>query len=112
MIGDLLDAKMVRPKEDDTEENLCLDAGYVGKDEEVRKRGYVPHIRSRGEEKGLVARDSNYKPRRWVVECFHSWLNKFRHVAVRHSKTDRAYHAFLTLAAAIITLNKVKLIYG
>jgi len=32
-------------------QNLCLDAGFVGMQGEVEKRGLIPHIRPRGEEK-------------------------------------------------------------
>jgi hypothetical protein len=49
-IGELLDARGVRPADEATIENLCLDAGYVGKAQEVFARGSIPHIRPRGEE--------------------------------------------------------------
>jgi transposase len=111
MIGDLLDAKIVRPAEG-TAENLCLDAGYTGKEADVAGRGYIPHIRPRGEEAAEKDRNPDFKPRRWIVECSHSWFNRFRHIAVRYSKTDLSYHAFLDLAAGMITLNKVMTIYG
>ena len=32
-------------------QNLCLDAGYTGSGDAVKQRGYIPHIRPRGEEK-------------------------------------------------------------
>jgi hypothetical protein len=57
MIGVLLDARVARPKEG-TVENLCLDAGYVGKAAEVAARGDVPHIRPRGEEISESERNS------------------------------------------------------
>jgi transposase len=111
MIGKLLDARVVRPA-DGTTENLCLDAGYVGKAEEVSGRGYIPHIRPRGEEISESERNPDFIPRRWVVECFHSWMNRFRKLIPRYEKTDLSYCALLDLAAAMITLNKVMTIYG
>jgi transposase len=92
--------------------NLCLDAGYVGKEEVVRENGFIPHIRPRGEEKELIKRDPTFKPRRWVVELSHSWFNRFRKLAPRYEKTDLSYVAFTLLAAAMITLNKIVVIYG
>lgn len=43
--------------------NLCLDAGFVGKEETARKFGYIPHIRSRGDEKKIIE-ESNFTARR------------------------------------------------
>ena len=59
-------------------QNLCLDAGYVGRDEEIKARGYIPHVRPRGEEKALIETNPEFKARRWVVEVAHSWVNRFR----------------------------------
>ena len=58
--------------EEAAERNLCLDAGYVGKEALVRSQGFVPHIRPRGEEKRLLEKDPGFKARRWVVEAAHS----------------------------------------
>jgi len=91
--------------------NLCLDAGYVGKEEVVTSNGFVPHIRPRGEEKLLIERNPAFKARRWVVELAHSWFNRFRKLVPRYEKTDLSYLAFSMLAAAMITLNKVISIY-
>ncbi len=111
MLEALLDARVARPGPQE-EENLCLDAGYVGKDDVVKDRGYKPHIRPRGEEISEKQRNPNFKPRRWVVECFHSWTNRFRKLIPRYEKTDVSYCALLELAAALIALNKVAIIYG
>jgi transposase len=108
----LLDARVASPADEATTENLCLDAGYVGKAIEVAARGYVPHIRSRGEEIAESERNPDFVPRRWVVECFHSWTNRFRKLVPRYEKTDLSYDGLLHLAAAMITLNKVIVIYG
>jgi len=97
-------------------QNLCADAAFTGKAayEQIVERGYLPHVRSRGEEK--VRKKKGYKPRRWIVEVAHSWFNRFRKLLVRYEKTDRSYLALNMLAAAIICFRKVpgekNIIYG
>ena len=97
-------------------QNLCADAGFAGKPayEQIVERDYLPHVRSRGEEK--VRKKNGHKPRRWVVEVAHSWFNRFRKLLVRYEKTDRSYLALHMLAAAIICFRKVpgevNIIYG
>ena len=44
----------------------------------AREFGFTAHIRSRGEEKKLLAREAGFRARRWVVERTHSWLNRYR----------------------------------
>ena len=53
---------------EDQPQNLCLDAGYTGSTEIVEQRGYIAHIRPRGEEKKEKEQNPNFKARRWVVE--------------------------------------------
>jgi len=109
----LLQTAVVQPPAtESSERNLCLDAGYVGKEETVRRYGFLPHIRPRGEEKKDIKNRPKYKARRWVVELTHSWFNRFRKLLPRYEKTDRSYYALTALAAAMITLNKVIAIYG
>lgn len=92
-------------------QNLCLDAAYVGKEATVQECGFVPHIRSRGDEKKAKTRNPKYKARRWVVELSHSWFNRYLKLVPRREKTDRSYIALTSLAAAMIVLNKVMVIY-
>lgn len=107
----LLQTAVVQPPAtESSERNLCLDAGYVGKEETVRRYGFLPHIRPRGEEKKDIKNRPKYKARRWVVELTHSWFNRFRKLLPRYEKTDRSYYALTALA--MITLNKVITIYG
>ncbi|GHU27847.1 hypothetical protein AGMMS50256_08570 [Betaproteobacteria bacterium] len=120
MLPDLLDAVVIPrpPVTEETPQNLCADAGYVGKTAKLQmeERGYIPHVRSRGEEIDAKTRNPTYKPRRWVVEACHSWLNRFRKLLVRYEKTDRSYMALVMIASAIIAFRKVKgemnIIYG
>ena len=94
------------------EEHLCLDAGYTGREAIVKKHGFIPHIRPRGEEKQLIKKNPSYKARRWGVEACHSWFNRFRKLVPRYEKTDESYLALCMLAATQITLNKCMPIYG
>ena len=85
--------------------NLCMDKGYDYP--QVRSLledfGFTLHIRSRGEEKKLKAKEAHYKARRWVVERTHSWLNNFRRILVRWERKAENYLAMLHLACGIVT---------
>jgi putative transposase len=100
-IGALLDARVTRPAAR-TKQHLCLDKGYDYDDvrEAVRRRRYIGHIRSRGEEQRSCRRGS--KPRRWVVERTHSWLNRQRKLLIRWEKKPQNYLALVEFAATII----------
>ena len=111
LLGRALDARVVAAP-GGVGQNVCLDAGFVGKEEEVTSRGCVPHIRPRGEEALEILRNPDFKARRWVVECFHSWLNRYRKLIPRYEKTDLSHEGLLKLACAMVTLNKVMVIYG
>ena len=86
--------------------NLCLDAGFVGKEETARKFGYIPHIRSRGEEKKMIE-ESNFTARRWVVESIHS-----RKLSVSYEKTKESFEGLLKMALGLITWGKSLQIYA
>ena len=49
---------------------LCLDKGYDYPEvhELIDELGFTPHIRSGGEEKKALERDTGFRARRWVVE--------------------------------------------
>lgn len=93
-------------------QGICLDKGYD--DDPVRDqlaaRGYTPHIRTIGEDAAAVAQarrqaeaaDPTWRPRRWVVERLHSWLNRSRRLLVRWEKLLCSYRGFLHLACALI----------
>ena len=92
---------------EDQPQNLCLDAGYTGSTEIVEQRGYIAHIRPRGEEKKEKERNPNFKARRWVVEVTHSFFNRFRKLLVRFEKKAANYLALLQFACAIIVWRKL-----
>jgi putative transposase len=102
-----LDAVVVpRPTPSDEQpQGLCLDAGYdydVTR-EQVAARGYTAHIRPVGEDRAAArSQDPTKRPRRWVVERLHSWLNRSRRLLVRWEKRPDTYLAFLHLACALL----------
>ena len=107
----LLKGRIASPTTPKETSNLCLDAAYVSKEQVVKSNGFIPHIRPRGEEKKLIEKDPSFKVRRWVVELAHSWFNRYRKLVPRYEKTDLSYNALNALAAAMIVLNKVMVIY-
>jgi putative transposase len=102
-----LDALVVERPEPTADEpqHLCLDAGY---DYDLprfaaEQRHYVAHIQPRGADRANAgSTDPLKRPRRWVVERLHSWLNRSRRVLVRWEKLERTYEAFLHLACALL----------
>ena len=80
-------------------QNLCLDKGYDFPEVEMGaiERGYVPHIRHRGEKRTGKRR---HKPKRWVVERSASWLNRFRKLLIRWEKKAENYLGLVQLVAA------------
>jgi putative transposase len=86
-------------------QGLCLDAGYDYEvtRQEVAARGYTAHIRPVGEDRAAArSQDANKRPRRWVVERLHSWLNRSRRLLVRWEKRVDTYEAFVHLACALL----------
>jgi putative transposase len=112
----VLDTRVASPPEQ-TEQNLCADKGYTGKPAKLimESHGYIPHVKDRGEERASMKDVPGYRPRRWVVELAHSWLNRFRKLLVRFEKKACSYEAFVHLACAIICWRKIDdghIIYG
>ena len=74
LLARTLDAIVVRrPKASRRRrQNLCADKGYGGRPaaQVMRRRGYTPHVRQRGEEARACRRGQ--RARRWVVERTHS----------------------------------------
>ena len=95
-------------------QNLCADKGYTGKRaaKAIADRGYVAHVRQIGEEGQMKAENVNYRPRRWVVERTHSWLNRYRKILVRFEKKASSHEALLELACASIVYRRLIVIYG
>ena len=88
-------------------QNISLDAAYVGSEELLKERGYIIHIRPRGEEKKELERNPDFKAKRWVVEVTHSFMNRFRKLLVRYEKKAENYLALIEFACAIIVWRKL-----
>jgi transposase len=95
-----------------TPQHLCLDKGYSGEPalEIVVLRGFIPHVKSRGQEKIEKQRSPEFKARRWVVEAAHSWINQFRKLMVRYEKLKSSYVGLLMFACAFIAFRKADVI--
>ena len=101
-----------RPAPSKILQNLCLDKGYDSQEIEYEavKRGYIPHIRYRGEESLLVMtkKYNNHHPaRRWVVERTNSWHNRFRKLLIRYEKKSENYLALVCLSCCIIVYRRI-----
>jgi hypothetical protein len=68
--------------------------------------GFMPHIRTRGEEIKLKLRTPGWRARRWVVEASHSWLNRNRGLLIRWCKKDENHLALLHLGSGLIAFKK------
>ena len=93
-------------------QGLCLDKGYDYP--EVRKTlwrfNLVPHIKCRGEESAKMVRKTGWKPRRWVVERTHSWMNRFRDLLICWTKKALNFQAQIDFVCAYITLGQCDLL--
>ena len=98
-----------RPDPTDEEpQHLCADKGYdfpVCR-EEAAAHGYVPHIRTRGEEQQAKRTPPGARPRRWMVEVCHAWLNRFRKILIRFEKRQDTHRALLQFACAYIAFRR------
>ena len=86
-------------------QNLCLDKAYNSNEveQEIIKRGYIPHILHRIEEKLL----RSHAARRWVVERTNSWHNRFRKLFTRYEKNDENYLGLVNLANSLIVYRRL-----
>jgi len=67
---------------------------------------YVPKI-SPNQRRKKVRPPNPIGYSRWFIEPVHAWMNKFRAIFVRYSKSAKNYLAYAQFAAAIITFNKI-----
>jgi transposase len=109
----LLDSFQVeRPDIFETPQHLCLDKGNSGEPalETVVLRGFIAHIKSRGQEKKEKQSHPGSRARRWVVEAARSWMNRFRKILVCYEKLESSYVGLLMLACAFIAFRKAPVI--
>ncbi len=88
-------------------QNLCLDKAYHSKEveQEIIKRGYIPHIRHRREEEKQFKKE--HPARRWVVERTNSWHNRFRKLFTRYEKKEENYLGLVQLASSLIVYRRL-----
>jgi transposase len=72
--------------------------------------GIQSPIKSRGQEKAEKTYNPAYRARRWVVEVFHFWMNRFRKLLVRYEKLTCSYKGLLMLACVFIAFRKAGVI--
>ncbi len=112
LLADTLDAVVIgRPAPTEAApQHVCLDKGYdyAACRQEAEGRGYIPHIRSRGEEHQEKRAIPAYRARRWVVEVCHSWLTRFRKLLVRFEKKLETHLALLQFACAYMVLKRAE----
>jgi len=92
-------------------QHLCLDKGYPGEpvDQQVRQRGYQPHVPRKSNESPKPKRRRS-PARRWKVERTHSWLNRARRLLIRWEKKVANYLGFLHLQFAIVAWRTAKVL--
>ena len=90
-------------------QGLCLDNAYACPivRELCALARFVAHIRPRGEE--IVRKRRGHKPRRWVVERAHSWLNRFRRLLVRWEKKELNHLGLIHFACGLIAYQQAGL---
>jgi transposase len=91
-------------------QNLYLDKGYDFPEIEngVIKKGYLPHIRHRGEQSVINGSNHHHHAkRRWVVERTNSWHNKFRKFLVRYEKKLESYFVLVCLGCCIVIYRRI-----
>jgi len=101
-----LDAVVIRrrsPKKR-PRQHLCCDKGYDYPElrQSAKRRGYMPHMKSRGQEEQERKNNPRFKARRWVVERTNRWHNLFRRLKIRYEVHAENYLAFVQFANAII----------
>ncbi|MEW5804894.1 MAG: IS5 family transposase, partial [bacterium] len=109
MMVKTLDADVIeRPQPtEDNPQHMALDKAYDSQDirDILIAKGYIPHVRARGEESKQKREIPHYRARRWVVERTHSWLNRFRRLLIRWEKKVKNYSALIDFACAWIVFH-------
>jgi len=109
----LLDSIIIdRPDNSECPQHLCLDKGYDGKPalEVILLRGFIPHVKSRWQERLETAQNPDFKAHRWIVEVTHSWMNRFRKLLIRFEKSSRSFVGLLLFSCAFIAFRMARVI--
>lgn len=110
LLGPTLDAlRPDRPDPATTPQHLVVDKAYAGEPcaNVAAAHSYILHVPDKRNAKVKRQRQpGRRKPRRWVVEVAHAWLNRFRRLLVRWEKKACNYLSLLFFACAIICWRK------
>lgn len=89
---------------------MCLDKGYDCLEvwELMEELRFTPHIAVRGPDARPV-RHRGARPRRWVVERTHGWMNRFRGILIRWCKKPENFLGLLQLVCGIIAFRSAGL---
>lgn len=105
----LLAMPIERPAPQTTPQHLCLDKAYSGEPYTTvaEAAGYTVHVPDKANAKQKRKRQpGRRKPRRWIVEVAHSWINRFRRLLIHWEKKGCNYLSQLYFACAIICWRK------
>ncbi|HEU0292220.1 MAG TPA: IS5 family transposase [Anaerolineales bacterium] len=104
----LLAIPVSRPDPEMVEQHLSLDKGYSGEPcaTTAQTHSYRLHVPDKANAKKRKRQPGRRKPRRWIVEVAHSWINRFRRLLVRWEKKASNYLSLLYFACAIICWRK------
>jgi putative transposase len=112
LLADTLHAVVVERPEptEEAPQHVCLNKGddYDACRQVAAQHDDLPHIRSRGEEQREKREIPGYRPRRWVGEVCHAWLNRCRKILVRFEKKLETHLALLQFACAYIVLKRAE----
>lgn len=88
-------------------QHLLADKGYDYPElrTSAKRRGYVAHIKRRGDGMPVIA-GRRHPARRWVVERSNRWHNLFRRLKIRYDRHEENYLAFVELANALICFRR------
>ncbi|HVH96337.1 MAG TPA: transposase, partial [Bacillus sp. (in: firmicutes)] len=104
--------KRPSPKINKEKQNLCLDKGYDFQEinDSVIKKGYLLHIRHRGEEQSITKGGNYHSKRRGLgIERTNSWHNRFRKLLIRYEKKLENYFALVCLGCCILIYRRIVL---
>ena len=92
-------------------QHICLDKAYDADWIQVvlSVLGFIPHI-ARREFSSRKLKDHygrRRKPKRWVVERSHSWLNRYRGILIRWEKKPEDYLALVHLVAGVMCFRRI-----
>ncbi len=93
-------------------QHLCLDKAYISDElrRTLKRRHYLPHVKSRGDERSAYRKHPHAKARRWVVERTLSWFHRFRRVQIRWEKKAINYYSELMFVAAWIAFRAARVL--